>query len=373
MAKYDLLLRGGQVVDPSQGLDGNRDVAIKDGRIAAVAESLPVENAGAVIDVSGRIVTPGLVDLHTHCYWGVCEYGVEPDLHFLPRGTTTVLDVGSSGCVTFPAFRRFIIEPAKTRVFALLHVNITGMVHTVGELLSLRWVDAERTAAAAKEHSDLVVGIKVRLSRNVAGEADWEGFTAARKAADMAQLPLMVHFGDTHTPLSQILDAMGPGDIMTHCFTGRRNNILDENGRLLPAVTSAVKRGVLFDVGHGMGSFGFSTARAALEQGLVPTTISSDLHAYSQEYPVVDLPTTMTKFLHLGMSLYDAVDRVTAAPARVLGQAGVIGTLAPGAEADVTVLNLLDGEFRLWDSYKNSVVSPKLLSTAMTVRGGRFY
>ena len=232
MAKYDLILKGGRVIDPSQGLDGQRDVAIAGGRIAAVAEALPGEDADRIVDVAGRYVLPGLVDLHTHCYWGVCEYGVEPDAYFLPHGTTTVLDVGSSGAITFPAFRRFIIEPSRTRVFALLNVNTTGMVHTVGELLSQLWVNPERTAAVAKEHSDIVVGIKVRLSRNVAGEHDWEGFQAARKAADLAQLPLMVHFGDSFTPLSQVLDGMGPGDILTHCFTGRQNNILDAEGRL---------------------------------------------------------------------------------------------------------------------------------------------
>lgn len=370
MAKYDLLLRGGHVIDPSQGLDGVRDLAITGGRVAAIAEAIAGDEAATVVDVAGKYVVPGLVDLHTHCYWGVCEYGVEPDLHMLPRGTTTALDVGSAGAITFPAFRRFIIERSRTRVLALMHVNTTGMQHTVGELRSQLWVDPDRTAAAAREHADVVVGIKVRLSRNVAGEQDWEAFLAARKAADLAQLPLMVHFGDSHTPLPQVLDKMGPGDILTHCFTGRVNNILDANGRLLPAVQAAAKRGVLFDVGHGMGSFGFSVARAALEQGLSPTTISSDLHAYSAEYPVIDLPTTMTKFLFLGMSLYEVVRRATAVPAQVLGLAGQAGTLAPGAEADLCVLAMLQGEFRLWDCYKNSVVSPTLLRPVMTLRRG---
>mgnify|MGYP005846027881 CR=1 FL=1 len=371
MAKYDLILKGGRVVDPSQGLDAPLDLAVAGGRVAALAAAIPSEDSDRVVDVSGKLVLPGLVDLHTHAYWGVCEYGIDPDTNCLPNGVTTVLDVGSAGSITFPAFRRFIIEPARTRVLALMHVNTMGMTHTVGELIGQQYLDPERTAAAAKEHSDIVIGIKVRLSRNVAGERDWEAFTAARKAADVAALPLMVHFGDSFTPLPRVLDELGPGDILTHCFTGRRNNILGEDGRVLPAVWAAARRGVYFDVGHGMGSFSFQVARTALEQGFLPTTISSDLHAYSAAHPVVNLLTTMTKFVHLGVPLQDVIQRSTSVPARLLGLEGKIGTLKPGAEADVAVVRELEGEFKLWDCMGDSLVSSRLLSPVLTLRAGR--
>ncbi len=371
MAKYDLLLQGGRVIDPAQGLDAPRDLAISAGRIAALAADLPAADAQRVLDVSGKLVLPGLVDLHTHVYWGVCEYGIDADAHCLPHGVTTVLDVGSAGAITLPGLRRYVVEPARTRIFALLHVNTAGMFHTVGELLGTQYLNAERTAAVAKENADIVVGIKVRLSRNVAGEHDWEGLLAARKAADLAQLPLMVHFGDSATPLSQVLDQLGPGDVLTHCFTGKRNNILDDGGRLLPAVWSAQRRGVLFDVGHGMGSFSFAVARAALEQGFFPTTISSDLHAYSLEHPVIDLLTTMTKFADLGLPLAEVVRRATFAPAQVLGQADKIGTLQPGAVADVAVVRELVGEFRLWDCGGESRVASRLLTPFLTLRAGK--
>ncbi len=371
MAKYDLLLKGGHVVDPSQGLDGPHDLAVSAGRIAAVAGDLPAADARRVLDVSGKFVFPGLVDLHTHVYWGVCEYGIDADAHCLPRGVTTVLDVGSAGAITLPGLRRYVIEQSRTRIFALLHINTAGMFHTVGELLGTQYLDAERTAAVAKENADIVVGIKVRLSRNVAADNDWQGLLAARKAADLAQLPLMVHFGDSATPLTQVLAQLGPGDILTHCFTGKRNNILDENGRLLPAVWAALRRGVLFDVGHGMGSFSFAVARAALEQGFLPHTISSDLHAYSLEHPVVDLLTTLSKFVTLGLPLAEAVRRATFTPAQVLGQAGKLGTLQPGAVADVAVVRELAGEFRLWDCVGESCAATRLLTPFLTLRAGQ--
>ncbi|MCL4466432.1 MAG: amidohydrolase/deacetylase family metallohydrolase [Chloroflexi bacterium] len=374
MPKYDLLLKGGRVLDPSQDLDCVCDVAVTKGVITGMAPDLSWTDAGRAIDVSGTIVMPGLVDFHTHAYWGVCEYGVDPDLTFLPRGTTTILDVGSAGAITLPGFRHYVVERSRTRIKALLHVNTAGMTHSVGELIGLQYLDPERTAAVAKENADLIVGIKVRLSRNVAGENDWQAFQAARKAAELAGIPLMVHFGSSFTPLAQVLDAMRPGDILTHCFSGRANNIMDEKGRLLPEVWAAVRRGVNVDVGHGMGSFNFDTASAALKQGLLPTTISSDLHAYSQPYPVIDLLTVMSKFVYvLGLPLGEVVRRATAVPAQLLGLADVAGSLRVGAPADVAVVRELAGQFELWDADKNSRLSPNLLTPFLTLRAGEVF
>lgn len=373
MANYDVVLTGGHVLDPSQGIDGTLDLAISGGKIARLAARIPAEEAERSIDVAGNLVFPGLVDFHTHAYWGVCEYGVDPDTTYLPRGVTTVLDVGSAGAMTLPGFRRYVVERSQTRILALLHVNTAGMTHTVGELVQQQYLDPERTAAAVKDNPDLLIGVKVRLSRRAAGERDWEAFLAARKAADMAGVPIMVHFGDSATPLPEVLGAMTEGDTLTHCFTGRRNNILDENGRLLAAVLAAARRGVNFDLGHGMGSFNFEVARTALEQGFYPTTISSDLHRYSLPHPVKDLLTTMSKFVELGMSLTEVVRRATEVPARLMGLAGKVGTLRPGAEADVAVVKQLSGEFRLWDADGNHIVGRQLLVPVLTLKAGRVY
>ena len=335
---HDLVVLDGHVVDETQGLDGVLDVAIDGDRIAAVGTGLSADGARQVIDATGLIVTPGLVDLHTHSYWGVPPLGIEPDPHLLHRGVTTAVDAGSAGASTFPGFRRYVIDAVATRILAFLNLSQIGMAqdrgpagHVVGELEDLRWARVDRAIEVALAHPDVVVGIKVRLSRPIVGPdpaACLEALRRSREAADAIGKPVMVHIGSTAAPLDQLLLLMKPGDVITHAFHGGPEGVLDENGRVRPSVRDAVERGVAFDVGHGAGGFSFAVARRALDQGLLPLTISSDLHAYNVAGSVYDLVTTASKFLHLGLSLGDVLSRITAGPARAIGLPGHIGTLA---------------------------------------------
>jgi dihydroorotase len=365
----DLAITGGRVIDPASGLDGAGTVAVDAGRI--VTTNTGVE-ARRTIDAAGLIVAPGLVDLHVHVYPGVSHYGVEPDEHCLLRGVTTAVDTGSAGAATFPGFRRWVIEPARTRVLAFLHIAVEGMISAlVGELEDPRWASPALSVVCAREHPDVIVGIKVRLGYQMVGQDPERAFVAARKAADRLELPLMVHVIDLPRPLSWLLPRLGEGDVVTHCFHGSEGgSLLDERGRVIPEAREARERGVLFDVGHGVGSFTFRVARAALEQGFPPDTISSDIHVYNVDGPVFDQPTTLSKLLHLGMELPAVIEATTAAPAGAVRRADTIGALAPGREADVTVLELVDGEHDLVDAAEEHERAAARLVPRWVVRGG---
>ncbi len=369
---YDLLISGGHLLDPSQGLDGAADVALSDGEVAEIAEHIDPSLASARIDATGAYVTPGLIDLHAHGYWGVSHYGIDLDRYALGRGVTTILDPGSAGAQTWPGFLHHVIERAQVRIFALLNISMAGMIaQQVGECEELRYLDPAFAASTVVAHRDLLLGIKVRLSRNVVGNSGLEPLRRALVAAEQAEVPLTAHVGDTPGPLEEILALLRPGDTLTHCFHGRPHSILDPEGRLLPAVWDAVERGVTLDVGHGVGSFAFTTAERALDQGLIPHVISSDIHAHSVPMPAVDLVTTMSKFLMLGMPLYDVVHRTTVTPAAKLGTADRLGTLKPGAAGDVTVLRLQTGQFRFLDCLGEERTGSQKLEPVAVVKGGR--
>ena len=297
----DLAITGGRVIDPATGANGEGAVRVDSGRIVAAdgAESR------RTIDATGLLVVPGLIDLHVHVYPGVSHYGVEPDPTCLLRGVTTAVDTGSAGAATFPAFRRYVIEQAQTRVLAYLHIAVQGMISSlVGELEDPRWASPALTVACANEHRDVVVGVKVRLGYQMVGQDPEAALVAARKASDRLELPLMVHVIDLPRPLPWLLPRLGEGDVVTHCFHGSEGgSILDGDGNVLPAAVAARERGVLFDIGHGVGSFSFRVAKAALEQGFPPDTISSDIHVYNVDGPVFDQTTTLSKLFHLGMDL----------------------------------------------------------------------
>ena len=343
-AARDILIRGGRVVDPSQGLNGRYDVAIRDGKIAQVAPTIDPAGWRAVIDVGGRIVTPGFVDLHAHVYEGVSHYGINADKYCLSRGATTVLDPGSAGAQTFPGFRKYVIEVQATRIRALLNISVTGMLTRLrGELEDLEHASVERAVRTIEQNRDLILGVKVRCGRGQSGPNDLVALQRALEAAEAVGLPLMMHITNTVTPIDQLLALLRRGDLLTHSF--RRSGtpesadegILTSEGILRTSAGEALERGVLFDVGHGQGSFSFDTMEMAMRQGVLPHTISSDVHAYNvgEEGPVYDLATTLSKFLHLGLSLDEAVRKTTAAPAAALGWDVQIGTLKVGAEGDV--------------------------------------
>jgi dihydroorotase len=374
---YDLMIRGGRVIDPAQKLDGVCDVAVRNGKIAAIQSEILPETARQVINAAGKIVTPGLIDLHTHVFPYVGPFGIDPDPYFVRRGTTTALDAGTSGAHSFAGFRRFVIERAETRVRALLHVVSIGLVagntENMGELLDLRYCDPKLAAKVAGENRDVIVGFKIRFSDFLTEANDLEGMRRARAAADEAGLPVMIHIGGPRSPLSELLKNLKKGDVVTHTFNPRAPGILDESGKLRPEVMEARARGVLFDVGHGAGSFAFEVMERALGQGFKPDTISTDLHAFNIDGPVYDLPTTLSKFLLLGFSLPEVIEKSTVNAARAFAFGAKIGTLEPGAEADIAVFELREGEFTFTDVEKKTRTGRQMLVPAATVHSGKIF
>ncbi len=371
---YDLLIKGGTVVDPSQGLNGVRDVALAGGNVAAVEESIPENDALEHVDASGLIVTPGLMDLHVHNYWGVTHYGIEPDPTNITKGVTTALDAGSAGAKTFPAFRRYVLERSDTRLLALLNISALGMISPkIGELDELALADVELAVRTGRENRDFVLGIKARLSKAIAGDHDVEALKRALEAAEAIDGFVMIHVGITKTPMEDLTAMLRPGDAVTHSFHGNSHGILDDAGRVIDGIVESQKRGIIFDIGHGAGSFSFDVAEKALAQGFYPGNISSDLHAYNIEGPVHDQVTTLSKFLHLGLSLDNVIRLSTETTARTMGLANKLGTLKVGAEGDVTILRLDEGRFALTDSYGATVEARQKLGHVNTVKGGRLY
>ena len=374
---YDLLLAGGTLLDPAQGTRAATNVAFAAGNVAAVGPHLSAADAKDTVDCSGRIVSPGMIDLHVHVFWGVSHYGIEPDPHCVAKGVTTAVDAGSAGADTFPGFRKYVIDVSATRLFAQLNISSQGMLtKEIGELDDLRHASVPKAIAMIERHRDVILGVKVRLTRNsiVSRESGIRPLYLAREAADAVRLPIMVHPQDAWCDsLDDILAVMRGGDILTHCFHGDSHGILDGDGKVRRSVREAIERGVIFDVGHGRGSFSWEVAERALEQGIGPTTISSDLHVYNVDGPVYDLATTVSKFLHLGLSLEDALHKVTATPARVLGMADQIGTLRVGAWGDAVVFDLQQGQFELHDARGETRVGRQRLVPTAVVRGGKLY
>jgi dihydroorotase len=367
----DLAITGGRVVDPARGIDGSLDIGVTGGRLTGPGEAGP---AAETIDASGLVLVPGLVDLHTHLYEGVSHYGIDPDANCLRRGVTTAVDAGSAGAQTFPGFRRYIVERAQTRVLAFLHVAVQGMITSlVGELEDLRWASPAQAIARAREHPDVIVGVKVRLGYQMAGDDPGPALRLARQASEQLGLPLMVHIIDMRRPIGWLLRYLGEGDIVTHCFHANEGGILGPDGRLDPAVPRARARGILFDVGHGAGSFAYRVARAAFAQDFPPDTVSSDLHAHNVAGPVYDQATTLSKLLHCGMSLAGVITATTAAPAAAIRRGGEIGSLAPGRGADLTGFELRAGEWLLPDGAGRSEVVPTLVVPRLVVRAGRVH
>lgn len=373
---YDLLIKGGTVVDPSQGLDAILDVALSDGKIAAVQDSIPENDAREVVDAGGMIVTPGLIDLHVHAYWGVCCYGIEPDVSNISKGVTTAMDCGSAGARTFPAFRRYVIERADTRLYALLNISAMGIISDkIGELQDPRWADVDEAITAGRQNRDLVLGIKVRLDNTVTGEDKNAKVNALKRGLEAAEGTgglLMMHVGDEKTPLEALTTYLRPGDVVTHAFR-QYGGIVGAGRQISDEVKEARARGVLFDVGHGAGSFNFDSADHALADGFFPDSISSDVSSISVEGPVFDLVTTMSKFIYLGLPLSEVVRLSTEAPAKIMGVDDRLGTLKVGAEGDVTLLRLDDGRFEFTDAQGVTVEASQKLSHVRTVKGGKVH
>ena len=371
---FDLLLTGGTVLNPATGLRQLCDVGITDGRIAAVQSKLPRENAKKVLEARGCYVTPGLIDFHVHSYWGVNPYGFDAEPICLAAGVTTAVDAGSAGPINFPGFRKLIHEQARTRMLGFIALAQHGVLNDPGELENLRFADPEAAARTVAENRSIGVGIKVRLHKKSVGDNGREALRLAVKAGDASRSPVMVHIGNTGISMEEIVETLRAGDIVTHCYTPQQPSIVDERGRLRDAVRKAHQRGVIFDVGHANGHFDFNLVRRAMGDGLSPDVISTDLHGrMGPDNPVVDMPTTMTKFLHLGLTLDQIVAACTIKPARVIGWQDQIGSLEVGREADMAVLQLVDEPVKLRDCVGGEISVNQRIAARWTIRRGKVF
>jgi dihydroorotase len=370
--KYDLLLRQGHVIDPSQAINGILDVGIQGNKIEDVGAGLDVDESTEVLDLNGKFVCPGLVDLHGHWYEGSI-YGVDPDI-CLNHGVTTVVDAGTSGFINFPYFRKHTIDLASVRILAFLHISCLGLhAPFAEELRDLRYARPKETADVIEKNRDVAVGVKIRQGQMTA-EHGIEALERAIEAAEEVSLPLMVHISKG-AKVPEIMERLRPGDILTHCFQGRGDGImLPLAGPILPEILEARKRGVIFDVGHGCGSFSWETARKAFELFFYPDTISTDLHRYCVGDPFrVDLLNTMSKFLLLGMALEDVISKTTFNPAKVLHRESEIGTLRTGAIADVLVFEEEEGEFEFLDTHFRVLKGKRKLKPVQVIREGKMF
>jgi dihydroorotase len=374
---YDLLLKGGNVIDPSQDLRGALDVAVQDGKIARVAANIPVAEARRVVDVPGKTVTPGLIDLHTHVFDGVAANGVHPDIAGVHAGVTTVVDAGSSGCATFGAFPRHILPKCETEVIPLLHICQTGLA-TNPDIIAESSIDLESTLRVAREHRGLIKGIKARMVSPALEIFGMEMPRLAKRAARESGVPLMVHIGDTtkrYDPnvIRELLPLLEPGDIVTHLFTANPGGVLDTNGRLVPEAKELAARGVWLDTAHGRMNFGFNVGRRVLDQGLTPHCISTDLTIPGRANTVHSMVEIMARFLGMGFTLEQVIAMSTVNPARAIGEASRLGSLTVGRQADISVLEVRDGRWVVYDTLRDSMKIDKTVVPVLTVKRGRVF
>jgi dihydroorotase len=406
--KYDLLLRGGHVIDPAQGLDEVMDVAIKSGKIALVQANIPESQSRETTNVSGQLVLPGLIDSHAHVFQYVTgRFGVDADLTGVHSGVTTLIDQGGASCMTLPAFREFVVKAKKSRVVAFLSAYLVGGLegHYYPALYKPDCLDVEATVRSALANPDIVKGFKAHAE--LGGFARW-GIEVMQLSAEIARganLPLYIHFGqlwplpqegsngvDADTILEQVVDLLKPGDVLAHPYTRHPGGFVNRQGQVHPIVREALARGLKVDVGHG-SHFSYKMARIALDAGIVPHTLGADIHGYNTAIPKpagtpdthsdpehmfagkvrFSLVSTMTAMLALGLKLQDIIPMVTSGPAALAGLQDQVGTLATGRDADVTVLHDHRGSWQLKDNEGHEVRAERLLRPAFCIRQGIRY
>jgi dihydroorotase len=406
---YDLLLRGGHVIDPASNINGVMDVAVRDGKIAAVQKDILPASAKEVVEVRGKLVIPGMIDTHAHVYQYVSgRFGLNADMVGVHSGVTTLVDQGGPSCMTFPGFRQFIVEPAKTRVYAFLSSYLVGGLegHYYPNLYSPEGIDIDAAVKSADENRDLVRGIKGHAE--IGGFARW-GIKVLQMSAEIGRktrLPVYVHFGqlwglpksgangeDADTILERVIPELQPGDILAHPFTRHPGGFVNREGEVHEVIKAALDKGLKVDVGHG-SHFSYRLARKALDAGIVPDTLGADMHGYNTYVPPpagtpsehpddethpfagqakFSLTQAMSSMLALGLSIEQVVPMVTTNAAAMLGLTGELGTLKPGAAADVSVLADERGRFVLRDNEKTQVVAERLLQPAFCLRAGKRY
>jgi dihydroorotase len=380
--KFDLVIKSGDVLDPSQSLRGKRDIGIRYGKIELLDADIAATRATRLLDASGKLVTPGLVDLHSHVFPYGSAIGIPADELAGYQCTTTCVSAGDAGANNFAAFRRHIAAQTRTRLYAFVHIANVGLTpFPVPELYNIDFAQVDACARAVAENADMVIGVKVRMSENVIAKHGLEPLKRAIAACERAgtEAKVMCHIGgvETRELMSQILDLLRPGDVLTHAYSGAPNlssqftNIV-QDGRLLPAALAAKQRGVAFDVGHGGNSFDYTVAEAAIEQGCLPDTISSDIHVFSGNTPGMPpyLPWVMSKFMGLGFTLEQVVTMATATPAKVIDRVSKLGTLQVGAPADIAIMELVEGPVSFVDTRNNTRNGQAHLKPVQTVTAG---
>ena len=374
--KFDLVIKGGEVLDPSQNLRARRDIGIRNALVAALEPDIPAARAAQMIDAGGKLVIPGIVDLHAHVFPQGSAIGLPADELVPFTATTTYISAGDAGANNFSAFKHYVIAQARSRIYAFLHISNIGLAgFPVGEMLNIDYASIDLAAKVLAENQDVLLGMKVRESLDVVGANGLEPLRRALEAVKRSgtKTRVMCHIGNAPGDLAQLLDLLRAGDILTHSYSGAGNNTVQQ-GKVIAAALEAKKRGVIIDVGHGGGSFDYTVAEPAIAQGLAPDTISSDIHAYSGNSPGLPfMPWVMSKFLNLGFSLEQVVTMSTVNPARIIGKVDKLGTLQPGAPADVSILELIEQPVEFVDTRNNKRQGTRYLKPVQTVRAGRAY
>jgi dihydroorotase len=374
---YDLIIRGGTVIDPAEKINGINDIAVENGRIARVAPGIPSEEGRRVIEVKGKIVTPGLIDLHTHVYDGVNGNGVKADLGGVRAGVTTMVDAGSSGCDTFGGFTNHIIPNNATEVLPFLHICRTGLA-TTPDIFSPASIDLDKTIAVAEANRGVIRGIKARMVSPALEIMGMEMPRLAKRAAREAGIKLMVHIGDTEHRydagvIRELLPIMEEGDIVTHLFTANPGGVIGTDGKLVPEAREARDQGVWLDTAHGRGNFSFDTGARILDQGLLPHCISTDLTVPGRQNTVHSMTEMMTRFLALGFTMEQVVEMCTINPARALGEEGRLGSLGTGKQADISVLDIKDGDWVVYDVLGIARKVERAVVPVMAVKRGEVF
>ena len=368
--RFDLVIRGGTVLDPAGGVKRRADVGISGDKIAAIEDNLPADRGRDVVDAKGLFVTPGLVDLHTHCYYGGTGLGTDPEPLAARSGVTTWVDAGSFGCLQTEGFRKFIVKPSQVRIFGFVYLYPDNRNPDMDPIKYVRSF-MKRTGETVVANRDILLGVKLQVGSNMNGRYSYDFLKIARELCDTYKIPLMTHISFAPPETDQVMELMKPGDVITHCYNRHTLGILDENGKVKKSVRDARARGVLFDVGHGLGSFNFEAAKKALDDGFVADTISTDIYNLNVNGPVYDMPTTMSKLMYLGMSFDDVLSRTTIAPAKIVNRVEGMGTLKVGGPADIALLAIEEGSFPLTDSQKNTVNAKQRVVSKLTICRGK--
>jgi len=376
----DLVIRGGRVINPAEGIDSILDVGVAGSKVVLISPKIEAPPSVKVIDASGCLVLPGLIDLHTHVNFGGGPWGIKADKLGLQTGVTTMVDAGSTGAGNFRGLYEHVIKNSRVNIFAFLNIaynGVEGCIYlpssglVVGELVDIRRALVEPAVEIGSRYPEVIRGIKVRASVEAAGDHGLTAIALAQQVAERLNVPVMVHIGVPPPRRREILEMLRPGDILTHAFRGNPNSPLKPDGSIMTEMVQARKRGILFDIGHGCGSFAFEVGRALIEQGFLPDTISSDVHMFSIDGPAHDLPTTMSKFLALGMPLMEVVRATTIAPARAIGVQEELGNLSIGRTANISIMRLEKGAFTFKDAFGQTLQATQRFVPIMTIKDGQ--